>query len=129
MRWIISVISPSRGKLPKNLFAIKEHFEGAKPALSKGDLNIREIRFYFCLHPGSFGEIVSTFTIFDSDLHGGKMVLSLKRPLEFNAFPIAHECEREFLAAFIVEFHLCIKFVVIDGFIKRLAGHCDDKVI
>jgi len=62
---------------PKNIFSIKEHFEGAKPALYKGDLNIREIRFYFCLHPGSFGEIVSTFTIFDSDLHGGKMVLSL----------------------------------------------------
>jgi len=62
---------------PKNIFPIKEHFEGAKPALYQGDLNIREIRSYFCLHPGSFGEIVSTFTIFDSDLHGGKMVLSL----------------------------------------------------
>ena len=53
----------------------------------------------------------------------------LQRPRKRDSFSIAHECEREFLAAFVVKFHLGIKYVVIDGFFERFAGHCDNKVI
>lgn len=117
------------GPFTKNGFTIQKYFEDAKSALCQGDLCIGKNGSYFRLHPGSFGEIVSTSTIFDGDLHGGKMVLLLKRPLEFNAFSVAHECEREFLAAFVVQFYLGIKIVMVYGLTKRLAGHCDYKVI
>ena len=117
------------GPFTKNGFIIQKHYESAKPALNQSDLSVRKYGSYFCLHPGGFGEIVSTFTIFYGDLHGGKRALLLKRPLKRDPFAIAHEGQREFLAAFVVEFYLGIKFVVIDGFIKRFSGHCDYKVI
>ena len=110
-------------------FTVQQHFESTKFAFFKSYFNFRKFRLYFSLHPGSFGEIVSTFTIFDSDFHGVKPYLSLKRPLEFNAFSVANECEWEFLATFVVQFHQCIKLIVIYGFQEWLAGHSDNEVI
>ena len=53
----------------------------------------------------------------------------LQWPLKRDPFAITHEGEGEFLAAFVVEFYLGIKIVMVYGLTKRLAGHCDNKVI